>query len=170
MRRRKTGGRRKQSRALSPSSLSTRSELARDRALHVLSAMRHDSKLSLARAAKLEGFKPATVSKYFASALTKLSGKFRVKKGDRYSATLYLPDAQGNSVAVRTRSSKERTEASEYLRDLGRYQRGNRNALARWQGRTIAGVDLLTLGAAIKALEPILSDFALYRTANGGGF
>ena len=131
--------------------------------------MRHDSRLSLARAAKLQGSKPATVWKYFPSALPKSNGKFRVTKGDRYSATLYIPDAEGNSIPIQTRSSKQRTEASEYLRDLGRYLRGNRDALARWQGRKIAGVEVLTAGNAIKTIEPALSDFSLYRTFNGGG-
>jgi hypothetical protein len=145
-----------------------RSQLARDRALHVLSAMRHDSNLSLTGAAKLQRVKPATVLKYFPSALSKSNGKIRATKRDRYSATLYLPDAKGNSVAIRTRSSKERTEASEYLRDLGRYQRGNASALARWNGKTIAGVELVTDGNAIKTLEPVLSDFSLYRVSNGG--
>lgn len=158
----------KRTHKLSAANLSLRSQQARDHALHVLSAMRHDSKLSLTRAAKLQGIKPATVWKYFPSALTKSKGKFRATKGDRYSATLYIPDAEGNSVPVQTRSSKQRREVSEYLRDLGRYLRGNRGALARWQGKRIAGVELLTAGSAIKTIEPALSDFSLYRTFNGG--
>lgn len=155
-------------RELSDATLPARSQLARDNALHVLSAMRHDSSLSLARAAKLQGIKPATVWKYFPSALPKSKGKFRVTKGDRYSVTLYIPDAEGNSIPVQTRSSKQRTEASEYLRDLGRYLRGNRDALARWHGKKIAGVELLTAGSALKTIEPALSDFSLYRSFNGG--
>jgi len=155
-------------RNLSPISLSERSESARDRALHVLSAMRRDSNLSLTHAAKLQGIKAATVKKYFPLALNVSKGKFRATKKDRYSATLYIPDSHGNSVPVKTRSSKERKELSQYLRDLGRYLRGDRDALARWHGRKIAGIELVTAGRAIKTIEPMLSDFSLYRTFNGG--
>jgi hypothetical protein len=155
-------------RNLSHASLPERSESARDGALHVVSAMRRDPKLSLTRAAKLQGVKPATVQKYLPSALELSNGKFRATKRDRYSKTLYIPDSQGNSVPVKTRSSKERTQLSNYLRDLGRYLRGDRNALARWHGREIAGIALVTDGRTIKTIEPALSDFALYRTLNGG--
>jgi hypothetical protein len=134
----------------------------------VLSAMRRDPKLSLTRAAKLEGIKSSTVKKYFPSALRVSNGKFRVTKGDRYSQTLYVPDSQGNSVPVNTTSSKQRKELSNYLRDLGRYLRGDRNALAQWQGKEIGGIELVTDARTIKVIEPALSDFSLYRTLNGG--
>jgi hypothetical protein len=149
--------------------LSVRSLAARDRALHVLASMRHNPSLSLTHAAKLEGIKSQTVKKYFSSALKHSKGRFRVSKSDRYSATLYVPDARGNAIPVRTTSSREREQLSEYLRDLGRYLRGNRDALASWHGKQVAGVELLTSGRAIRGIEPVLSDFSLYRTFNGEG-
>lgn len=155
-------------RNLSTSSLPERSQFARDRALHALAEMRRDPNLSLTHAARLQGVKRETVKKYFPSALKQANGKFRVKKSDRYSATLYVPDAQGNAVAVKTRSSKEREQLGQYLRDLGRYLRGKRDALAPWHGKRIAGVELVTAGRTIVAIEPALSDFSLYRTFNGG--
>jgi len=130
--------------------------------------MHRDPNLSLTRAAKLQGIKPATVKKYFPSALKVSNGRFRATKTDRYTATLYTPDSQGNSVPVKTRSTTERKELSNYLRDLGRYLRGDRNALARWHGKKIAGIELITDGRTIKTIEPALSDFSLYRTLNGG--
>jgi hypothetical protein len=148
--------------------LPERSQSARDRALHVLAAMRPDPELSLSRAAKLEGVKVDTVKKYFPSALKKSGGKLHVTKSDRYSATLYVPDAHGNSVAVHTRSSKDRAALGRYLADLGRYLRGKRDALAAWHGKKIAGVELLTAGRTIVAIEPALSEFSLYRAFNGG--
>lgn len=148
--------------------LSERSHAARDRALHVLAAMRHNPNLSLTHAARLQGVKRETVKKYFPSALKQANGKLRATKGDRYTAMLYVPDAQGNAVAVKTRSSKEREQLSHYLRDLGRYLRGKRDALAPWQGKRIAGVELVTGGRTIVTIEPALSDFSLYRTFNGG--
>ena len=119
-------------------------------------------------AAKMQGVKSETIKKYFASALQKTSGTFQVAKSDRFAATLYVPDIHGNSIAVNTRSSRERERLSKYLRDLGRYLRGNRDALVPWQGKTIAGVELVTSGRAIVAIEPALSDFSIYRAFNGG--
>jgi hypothetical protein len=142
--------------------------LARDRGLHVLAAMRHDPNLSLAHAAKLEGVKPETVKKYFPAALKKTNGKFQVTKSDRYGATLYVPDAKGNEVPVKTRSSRERKQLGQYFRDLGRYTRGQRGALSKWQGKKIAGIELVTDARAIASIEPALSDFSLYRSFNSG--
>jgi hypothetical protein len=113
-------------RPLTLSTLSARSNAARDRALHVLAEMRNDPSLLLGRAARLHGVKPSTVKKYLGSALNKVRGRVRVTKSDRFSVTLFIPDVQGKSVAIRTHSSKERSEASEYLRDLGRALRGRR--------------------------------------------
>lgn len=150
------------------SQLPQRSLAARDRGLHVLASMRHDPKLSLTHAAKLEGVKPETLKKYFPSALEKTKGKFRTTKSDRYATTLHVPDASGGSVAIKTRSSRDREALGQYLCDLGRYLRGDRDALLRWQGKKIAGIELVTDERAIIAMEPALSDFALYRSFNGG--
>jgi hypothetical protein len=150
------------------SQLSQRSQSARDRALHVLAAMRHDSNLSLTQAAKLQGVKVKTVKKYLPSALDKAKGRFHATKSDRYTATLYVPDGYGNPVAVKTHSSRDREAVGRYLRDLGRYLRGNRDALAGWHGKKIAGVPLVTAGRTILAIEPALSGFSPYRAVNSG--
>src|SRR5713226_9081175 len=123
-------GRRGNPRAIPLSQLSERSYAARDRAFHALAAVRHDSSLSLTHAAKLHGVKPKTVKKYFPSALKRVGGRIRVTKNDRYQETLFLPDAQGNSVPIRTRSFKERSEAGQYLRDNIRAMRGDTKALS----------------------------------------
>ena len=149
--------------------LRQRSQAARDRALHVLSTMRRNPRLSFTHAAKLEGVKSGTAKKYLKDALEKHKGRFRVKKRDRISATLYVPNANGNSVPVHTRSSREREQVSQYLRDLGRYLRGNRDALAAWHGKKIGGVELVTAGRVIQTIEPALSDFSVYRSLGGDG-
>lgn len=156
------------SRSVPISQLSGRSNAARDRALHVLAAMRRDPNLSLTHAARLEGVKPDTVKKYFRSALKSIKGKFRVTKADRFSVTLYVPDVHGNAIAVQTRSSKERKQLGRYLRDLGRYLRDDRDALSAWHGKKVAGVELVTSARTLTAIEPALSDFSLYRVFNGG--
>jgi hypothetical protein len=158
----------KNSRSLVTRKVTQQSELSRDRALHVLAAMRRDPNLSLSRAAKLEGVKPETVKKHLSSSLRKIAGKFTATKSDRHAATLYIPDEHGNPVPLPTRSSKERRQASNYLRDLGRYLRGQKNALAEWHGKKIAGVPVMTAGRTIVAIEPALSEFSLYRAFNGG--
>src|SRR5260370_4247527 len=107
-------------RSIPISQLSERSQAARDRALHVLAAMRHDPNLSLTHAARLQGVKRETVKSYFPSALKQVNGKFRATKSDRYAATLYVPDAHGDSVAVKARSSREREQLGQYLLDLRR--------------------------------------------------
>jgi hypothetical protein len=159
---------RKRGRNLSVSHMPERSLSARNRGLHVLAAMRHDPSLSLSHAAKLQGVKGATIKKYFPSALRKLNGKFRVAKSDRYTATLYIPDSQGNAIPVKTHTSREREELGKYLRDLGRYLRGNRDALEKWHGKTIGGIELVTEKRTIIDIEQPLSDFSLYRAFNGG--
>lgn len=159
---------RRHPRSIALSRLSERSQSARDRALHVIAAMRHDPSLSLTRAAKLQGIKPATVKKYLPSALKKSKRLFRATKSDRYAATLFIPDTRGNSIPVKTHSSREREQLSQYLRDLGRYLRGQGDALAKWHGKRIAGVELVTAGRTIVAIEPALSEFSLYLSFNGG--
>jgi hypothetical protein len=149
-------------------SLSKRSQSARDRALHAIAAMRRDGTLRLTQATKLHGVKAETIHKYFPSELRKSGGRFRVRTSDRYAATVYLPDKHGNPVEVATLSSGERKQASQYLRDLGRYLRGQKNALSRWHGKKIAGVELVTSGRTIIAMEPALSEFSLYRALNSG--
>jgi len=156
------------SRELAPSALPRRSQVARERALHVIAAMRRDPTLSLTHAAKLQGVKSETVKKYVHSALEKSGGKFRATSSDRYAQTLYLFDTRGNKVPIATRSSKDRKAASRYLRDVGRYLRGQRDALAKWHGKTIAGLELVTAGRTLVSLEPLLSEFSLYRAFNGG--
>jgi hypothetical protein len=160
--------RRKRRDSVSTASLSERSQSARDRSLHVLAAMRRNPRLSFTRAARLEGVKPNTVKKYFQSALKATNGRFRVTKVDRFVAFLNLPDEQGNLALRKFHSSKERREAHAFLEDLNRFQRGKLVTLEKWRNVKLGGLGLLTDSRTIKATEPALSEFSLYRTFNGG--
>lgn len=153
--------------AVNVAELSQRSDAARDRARQVRLAMRHNPELSLARAAKLNKVKSSTVLKYYGSDFRKSAGQFQVSKRDRHAETVYVPDSMGQIVPRETQSSAERREASEFMRELGRYKRGKPNNLADWKGRTIGGIDLLTDPAIIRASEPVPSDFSLYRGIGG---
>jgi hypothetical protein len=151
---------------ISVAGLSKRSEDARDRAMHAIAWKRRHPEQPMTTAAKLSGVGLATIRKNFPSALRKVSGRLQVATADRYYATLYVPDENGNAVPVHTRSSKDRSALSRYLRDLGRYLRGKRDALAPWRGKTIAGVELVTSGDVLVSIEPALSEFSLYRFTN----
>lgn len=150
------------------SRLPRRSAEARTRALHVLAEMRQDNKLKLSSTARSLGVKPSVVKKYFGSALNKVDGSWRVSKSDRFRETMYVPDARGNPVPIPTTNSKQRAQVSAFLRDVGRFLRGDKSALAKWHGKRIAGVELVTASRTLMSIESELSDFAIYRAFNGG--
>lgn len=154
---------------LATSHLSARSAAARDRSANAIGAMRRDPKLRLSRAAKRYRVKVATIQEYFGSELIKVNGRFQIRTSRRHSLTVYLPDEHGNPVPLDNPSPKERKQASEYLRDVGRYLGGNGKALSKWRGKKIAGVELVTDGRTLVAMEAPLSEFSLYRALNGGG-
>ncbi len=148
--------------------LPERSYAARDRAIHVLAAMRGDPNLTPTRAAKLEGVSYRTFKKYFGSELNRVGNRYEVTPSDRRVAYVYLPDERGNVIQRKTTSSKEREQAGAFLADFNRYQRGDRTALRKWRNVKIGGFGLLTDARAIKASEPEMVEFNLYRAFNGG--
>jgi hypothetical protein len=91
-----------------------------------------------------------------------------VTRSDRRVAYLSLPDEQGNIVERKTESSKERKKAGEFLADFNRYQRGKIASLAKWRNVKIGGIGLLTEPGLIKASEPQMSDYSLYRAFSSG--
>lgn len=146
--------------------LPERSRLARDRSEKAIQFALHNPDVPMFRVAKLHKVKVATIKRYFE--LIKVNGRLRVKISSRYFLTVYLFDEHGYPVPLDTPSRRERRQASDYLRDVGRYLGGNRKALSKWQGKEIAGVDLVTDGRTLVAMEPALSEFSLYRALNGG--
>jgi hypothetical protein len=128
--------------------------------------MLRDPHLSANQASKQYRVKIKTIQKYFG--LMKVNGRLQARTSGLHFRTVYLPDEHGNPVPLQTPSRRERKQASDYLRDVGRYLSGNRTALSRWRGKKIAGVDLVTEGRTLVAIEPALSDFSLYRSLNGG--
>jgi hypothetical protein len=148
--------------------LRRRSSEARTRAIHVLAEMRNDSNLKLSTAARSFGVKPSVVKKYFGSAFKKVRGSWRVSKSDQFRETMYVPDARGNPVPVPTTNNKQRAQVSAYLRDMGRFYRGNKSALVKWHGKRIAGVELVTASRTLLSIESQIADFAIYRAFNGG--
>jgi hypothetical protein len=130
--------------------------------------MIRDPELSRAQAAKAEGVSVRSIERYFPSGFEKVGGRWRARKSDRFRETMYVPDAQGNPVPVHTKSRKQRVQVSAFLRDIGRFYRGDTTALAGWHGKRIAGVELVTSSHTLKSVEAQLADFAIYSTFNGG--
>lgn len=156
----------RKARPISLLQLPERNQAARDRGLHALAAMRNDPNLTATHAAALEGISYRTFKKYFDSELEQVGNRYRVTSSDRRVAYIFLPDERGNIVRRKTASSKEREQAGAFLADFNRYQRGDAISLAKWRNVRIGGYGLLTDVRAIKASEPAMADFNLYRTFN----
>ena len=147
--------------------LPKRTAEARTRALHVLAEMRRTPNLKLSAAARSFGVKPSFIKKHFGSSLEKINGHWRVRKSDRFRETMYVPDERGNPVPVHTRNFKTRAEVSAFIRDVGRFLRGNKSAMDKWHGKRIAGVELVTSSRTLISIEAQLSDFAIYGAFTG---
>ena len=161
-----TAKRRTHSASILSRPLPERSRLARDRSEKAIRFALHNPDVPMTRVAKLHRVKIGTIEDYFE--LIKVNGHLKVKMSGRYALTVYLPDEHGYPVALDHPSRRERKQASDYLRDVGRYLGGNRKALSKWHDKKIAGVELVTDGRTLVAMEPALSDFSLYHALNGG--
>jgi hypothetical protein len=161
-------GRGNKPRPIPLSQLSERSYAAHDRSLHVLAALRRDPTLTLTRAAELEGVSNRTLKKYVGPELQKVGNRYYVTRSDRRVAYVFLPDERGNTLLRKLTSSKERKQSGAYLADFNRYRRGNIIALKKWRTVKIGGFGLLTDPRTIKASEPEIAEFNLYRAFNGG--
>jgi len=154
----------------SPSNLSLRSFSARDRALHALAETRLLG-VSLSRAARDNGVTVRTIKHYLGSALKqgRPGGRIRATKSDRFVRYLQFPTPEGpKEIAVR--GSKDASELAQYLVSLKEFLRGDRTALAKFRGKKISGIELITD-------ERLLIDLAeeeefhidsLYRSISGG--
>jgi len=129
--------------------------------------MRRDPNLTPTRAANLEDVSYRTLKKYFGSELKKVGNRYNVTRSDRRVEYFSLPDGRGNIVQRKTTSSKDREQAGAFLADFNRYQRGDSTALKKWRNVKIGGFGLLTDARTIKASEPEMAEFNLYRAFNG---
>ncbi len=130
--------------------------------------MRHGA--SISRAARNNGVTPRTIKRYAGSALIqdRPGGRIRATKNDRLVRYLEIPGANG-PVEIRVRGSKAANEAARYKAAVNRFLRGDRDALAEWHGKKIAGVDLLTSGnVLVDQADKGLLPYALYRSLSGG--
>ncbi len=95
-------------------------------------------------------------------------GRIRATKSDRLVRYLQIPGPNG-PIEISIRGSKAAREVAKYKAAINRVLRGDRNALAAWRGKTIAGVKLIT-DASILAdqADKGLLPYALYRSFAGG--
>jgi hypothetical protein len=143
---------------------SKRSLITQENVFRALTAMRHGA--SISRAARDNGVTPRTIKRYAGSALVqdRPGGRIRAAKSDRLVRYLQIPGPDG-PVEITVRGSKTASEVAKYKAAVNRFLRGDRNALKPWEGRKIAGNELLISPAAIKALaERDLVPYSLYRT------
>ncbi|MGH9515922.1 MAG: hypothetical protein ACRD3P_09630 [Terriglobales bacterium] len=95
-------------------------------------------------------------------------GRIRAAKSDRLVRNLQIPGPAG-PVEIKVRGSKTASEVAKYKAAVNRFLRGDRNALANWHGKKIAGIDLITAESTLKSLAvKDLLPYSLYRSIIGG--
>jgi hypothetical protein len=156
--------------------LPERSQSTRAKALHVLSDLRRDAKLTLSQAARNREVSPRSIRKYIGSQLRqeRPGGKLRVTTSDRLRATLHIPSTKPDVlIPIHTRGSKERYLVGEWFASIKEAGRGDFSRLNRFpKGTYIGGVRLPTgayeVQKILEALENSESPFErLYATGGG---
>lgn len=152
----------------STSHLSQSRNLARDRALAALAAIRRGTTLS--RAAKENGVSPRTVKRYAGAALIQshTGGRIRATKSDRLIRYLQIPGRFG-PIDIAVRGSEAASEVARYKAAVNRLLRGDANAMDDWHGKKIQGIELITsTDILIDLAHKDLLPYALYRSLSGG--
>src|SRR5258708_37453827 len=125
--------------ALALAKLSARSQEARNRALHALTAIRHGA--SLADAAKAEGVSQRTIRKYVGSALRQdhSGGRIRAVPRDRLTRYLQIPGPEeGGLTQVAAKGSREATDLAAYVNARAPFLRsGDESSLRPFHSKKI---------------------------------
>lgn len=152
----------------SRAALSVRNNAARERVLKALWAMRRGDTLS--RAARDNGVTIRTIKRYAGSALLQdhPGGRIRATKTDRLVRYMQIAGPEGPR-EITVRGSKAASQFAHYQADINRLLRGDRHAMAKWHGKKIEGIELITdtktlVGQARKEILP----YGPYRTLSGG--
>jgi hypothetical protein len=144
-----------------------RKKLLKNRVARATRAIRHGDAAS--RAARDNGISLRTLKKHAGSALVqdRPGGRIRARKSDRLLRYLQVPGIDGPR-EIKVRGSKAASEVSRYKAAVSRFLRGDRNALAAWRGKSVAGVELLTAeDVLIDQADKGLLPYALYRSFSG---
>jgi len=163
-------------RSNSTRNLSERSQSTRAKALHVLSDLRRDPKLTLTQAARNREVSPRSIRKYIGSQIRqeRPGGKLRITSSDRLHAILHIPSTKPDVlIPIHTKSSKERYLVGEWFAAIKEAGRDDFSRLKRFPKQTyINGVRLPTgayeVQKILEAMETSESPFErLYSTAGG---
>lgn len=147
---------------------SEREKEARTRALRVLAAMRRGDTLS--RAAHENGVTLRTIRRYVGSALVqdRRGGRIRATNSDRLVRYLQIPGPDGPR-DITVRGSKAASKFANYKAAINRLLRGDRNAMAPWHGKKIAGIELITdTRTLVEQARKEILPYSLYRSLSGG--
>lgn len=95
-------------------------------------------------------------------------GRIRATKNDKLVRYLQIPGPDGPR-DITIPGSKTASEFANYKAAINRLLRGDRNAMARWRGKKIAGIELITDPKILveQARKEILP-YSLYRSLVGG--
>ena len=148
--------------------LTKKSDAARERSLKALWAVRQGDTLS--RAARDNGVTIRTIKRYLGSALVqnRPGGRIRATKSDRLVRYLQIPGSNGPR-DVTVRGSKMASEFAHYKAAINRFLRGDRNAMAPWHGKKIAGIELITdTKTLVEQARKELLPYSIYRSLAGG--
>jgi hypothetical protein len=125
---------------------------------------------SLSKAARDNGVTIRTIKRYVGSALVqdRPRGRIRATNSDRLARYLQTAGPDGPR-EIRVRGSKAASQFAQYQAAINRLLRGDRDAMSKWHGRKIQGVELITdpkilIAQARKDLLP----YHIYRSLSGG--
>jgi len=95
-------------------------------------------------------------------------GRIRATKTDRLVRYLQIPGPDGPR-DVTVRGSKTASQFAHYKAAINRLLRGDRNAMAAWHGRKIAGIELITdTKTLVEQARKDLLPYSIYRSLAGG--
>jgi hypothetical protein len=122
---------------------SDREKQTRNRVAQAISSMQRGA--SLSRAARENRVTTRTIKRYAGAALVqdRRGGRIRATKNNRLVRYLQIPGPNG-PVEIEVRGSKAASEFAKYKGAVNRLLRGDRDAMAEWHGRKIAGIGLIT--------------------------
>ncbi|HEX9272865.1 MAG TPA: hypothetical protein VGA01_11700 [Candidatus Binatia bacterium] len=142
----------------------------RDRAFAALAAMRRGATLS--SAARDNGVTIRTVKRHVGSALIqdRPGGRIRATKSDRLARYLQIPGQDGIPINITVSGSRVASKVARYKADINRLLRGDANAMKKWHGKKIAGIELVTdEKTLIDQAQKDQLPYTLYRSLVGGG-
>jgi hypothetical protein len=126
--------------------------------------------VSMTHAARENRVTTRTIKRYAGAALLqeRPGARIRARKSDRLARYLQIPGPDG-PIEITAHGSKQASEFARYQAAVNRLLRGDRDALADWHGKKIAGVQLLTnADTIVSQARNELLPYSLYRSPSGG--